>query len=56
MRMRFTARRRLGTAVTALVLAVLPTAPPGGGGALRRGGLRAGGGADTGGGPGERGR
>ncbi|RZD62640.1 hypothetical protein C0Q59_12455, partial [Streptomyces albidoflavus] len=27
MRMRFTARRRLGTAVTALALAVLPTAP-----------------------------
>ncbi len=56
MRMRFTARRRLGTAVTALALAVLPTAPqaaaePSGAGASERGG-----GPDTGRGPGERGR
>ncbi|MFD3949484.1 hypothetical protein ACFWRC_05630 [Streptomyces albidoflavus] len=41
MRMRFTARRRLGTAVTALALAVLPTAPqaaaePSGAGASER--------------------
>ncbi|MFF3523469.1 hypothetical protein ACFYYQ_22535 [Streptomyces albidoflavus] len=41
MRMRFTARRRLGTAVTALVLAVLPAAPqaaaePSGAGASER--------------------